>query len=88
MDMRTQQRKPTKLAIEQMKEQVLTDLAFVRSCVDAEAGEDSADEAMASLETFVAVALRLIAKSNASKVADIMRTVEIAARMDGKVVYE
>lgn len=68
-------------AINAMKEQVLADLQTVRTVSPPE-------EAMASLETFVAIALRVFTKTNASKIKEAMQIVEIQARMDGKVVYE
>lgn len=73
--------KPTAEAINAMKEQVLIDLQAVRE-------SNPPEEAMASLETFVAIALRVFAKTNSSKLKDVMRIVEIQARMDGKEVYE
>ena len=73
--------KPTKAAIAAMTETVMSDLAAVRSVV----GDT---EEMASLETFVAISLRLMAETNPSKLREIMRVVEIVARMDGKAVYE
>lgn len=42
-----------------------------------------ADEALCEVETFCAVAVRLMAKSNPSKVRDVARVVEIKARLDG-----
>ena len=44
------------------------------------------DTALCVLECFVAVALRVMKKTNPSKVRDCARTVEIQARMDGKPV--
>lgn len=44
------------------------------------------DDAIARLSTFCAVALRVMRKTNPSKVRDEARTVEIKARMDGKDV--
>ncbi len=41
------------------------------------------DTALCEVETFCAVAVRLMAKSNPSKVRDIARVVEIKARLDG-----
>jgi len=73
--------KPSKEAIKAMMDQVLRDLALVRSA-------NPPDEAMAGVETFVALASRVFAKTNRSKIIDEMRTVEIQARMDGKKVYE
>jgi len=44
------------------------------------------DYAMCALETFCAIALRVLKKSNPSKVRDAARTVEIKARLDGTPV--
>ena len=46
------------------------------------------EQAMIELETFCAVAQRIMAKTNASKVASEMRTVEIALRINGRPVIE
>lgn len=46
------------------------------------------DHALAHIETFCAVALRVMRKTNPSKVRDCARTVEIQARMDGREVLE
>lgn len=73
--------KPSKEAISAMTETVMSDLAAIRSAV----GDT---EAMAGLETFVSISLRLMAATNPSKLCEIMRLVEIQARMDGKHVYE
>lgn len=77
--------KPTKEAIDAMTEQVMADLAVIRSIALSSCTAYERD-AMASIETFVAIALRVMAKTNASKLRDVMRTVEIVARMDGKEV--
>lgn len=47
---------------------------------------ESAGDALCSVETFCAVALRVMRHSNPSKVRDAARTVEIKARMDGTPV--
>ena len=73
--------KPTKHAIAAMTQTVMTDLAAVRAVV----GET---EELVGLETFVAIALRLMAEVNPSKLREVMRIVEIQARMDWKHVYE
>lgn len=91
--------KPTKEAIEAMKERVLADLAVVADRVHKSAelrrqlGGDQANtqkegEALASVETFVAIALRVMAGTNPSKIKDAMVAVEIQARIDGKKVFE
>lgn len=73
--------KPSKEAISSMTTTVMSDLEAVRKVV----GDT---EEMAGLETFVSISLRLIAATNPSKLREIMRIVEIQARMDGKHVYE
>lgn len=73
--------KPSKEAISSMTTTVMSDLEAVRKVV----GDT---EEMAGLETFVSISLRLMAATNPSKLREIMRIVEIQARMDGKHVYE
>jgi hypothetical protein len=41
------------------------------------------DYALCSVETYCAVSLRVLKKTNPSKIRDCARTVEIKARMDG-----
>ncbi len=41
------------------------------------------DTALCGVETFAVIALRVMRKTNPSKVRDAARTVEIKARMDG-----
>lgn len=73
--------KPSKEAIADMTSTVMSDLSAVRAVV----GDT---EEMAGVETFVAIALRLMAVTNPSKLREIMQVVEIQARMDNKHVYE
>lgn len=73
--------KPTKQAIAAMTETVMSDLAVIKSVV----GET---EELVGLETFVSISLRLMAETNPSKLREVMRIVEIQARMDGKHVFE
>lgn len=48
------------------------------------APDDSREDiALATLETFVILALRVMKKTNPSKIVSEFRTVEIKARMDG-----
>lgn len=81
--------RPSKTAIEAMKERIVADIAIVNAglLADRTLNHEEA-EAMASIETFVAVALRVMAKVNESKVRDAMQIVEIQARMDGRRVFE
>jgi hypothetical protein len=85
---------PTAQAIASIKEVAVQDLATLRAFVDAALPHldpqyaATLDEAMTSVETFAAVALRVFAKANHSKIKDAMMLVEIQARMDGKKVFE
>lgn len=81
--------KPTSASIEAMKVQVVADIATIngalladRTCTQQEA------EAMASIETFVNVALRVMARTNPLKIKDAMVATEIHARMSGAKVFE
>lgn len=47
---------------------------------------DGVEEALAEVETFIAVALRVMRNSNPSKVRDAAMVEEIKARMDGRQV--
>ena len=60
---------------------IMEDLSTLRALAPVEAAD-----ALVSIETFVAIALRVFAKTNPSKLRDVMRTVEIQARMDHKEV--
>ncbi len=64
-------------SINAMKELALHDLAEVRSMV----GET---QAMVSVETFIALAFRIFAQTNPSKLKEEMRLMEIRARLDMK----
>ena len=46
------------------------------------------EQAWAQLETYVAITLRVLAKTNPSKVADAARTEEISARLTGRECLE
>lgn len=45
-------------------------------------------EKWAEVETFIAIALRVFARTNPSKIRDAAVIEEIKARMDGRGVYE
>lgn len=57
-------------------------LRVIRDALRPEDGSDI-DTALCSVETFAVVALRVMAKTNPSKLRSEARTVEIKARMDG-----
>lgn len=74
--------KPTKIAIADMTNSIMSDLAVVRPLAQHE------EEAWAGIETFISIALRVFAETNPSKLREIMRLEEIKARMDGREVIE
>jgi hypothetical protein len=71
--------RPTKQAIAEMTQAVMRDMAEVRDVVGP-------TDAMAGVESFIAIALRVFAQTNSSKLREVMRLVEIQARMDGREV--
>jgi hypothetical protein len=73
--------RPTKQAIAEMTQAVMRDMAEVREIVGP-------TDAMAGVESFVAIALRVFAQTNPSKLREVMRLVEIQARMDGRPVID
>lgn len=64
-----------------MAEAIIADLQVVRAAVG------DTDE-MAGIESFVAIALRVFAQTNPSKLREVMRLVEIQARIDGREVID
>jgi hypothetical protein len=79
--------KPTAQAIADMTNAVLSDLNVVKQHLGPHTFNKT-EEAWAGIETFVAVGLRVFAQTNPSKLRDVMRTVGIQARMDGKEIFE
>ena len=57
-------------------------LRVLREALQPEDGTE-VDNALCSIKTFCDVALRVMRKTNPSKVRDCARTVEIKARIDG-----
>ena len=57
-------------------------LKLIRNSMAPDAGPEL-DAAMVSVEGFVDVALRVMSKTNPSKIRSVARTAEIKARMDG-----
>lgn len=49
---------------------------------------EAAEPHLARLETFIAIAVRVMAKTNPSKIRDVARTVEIQARINGVEVLD
>jgi hypothetical protein len=71
----TRARTPTK----DMREDLMKSLAALRAYIQADPGpEGEMLDHLATVETFCAVALRVFAKTNPSKIASEARTVEIS----------
>lgn len=66
---------------------LMADLDRCRSHMLA-TGNQATKDAYAGIETFCAIALRVLAKTNPSKLRDAAMTVEIAARLKGREVIE
>lgn len=79
--------KPTAQAIADMTNAVLSDLNVVKQHLGPHTFNKT-EEAWAGIETFIAISLRVFAQTNPSKLRDVMRTVEIQTRMDGKEIFE
>ncbi len=79
-----------KQAIAMMRETVIKSAQTIRDNLVASKLMDhpEIDNAWAELETYMAMSLRVIAKTNPSKVASEYRTVEISARMAGNPVLD
>ena len=60
-------------------------LRVIRDCMQP-VDDTREDYALCALECFVDIALRVMRKTNPSKIRSVAMTVEIQARMDGKPV--
>lgn len=69
--------------IESMKADLLVALAAVRDRIDPDL-----EAQWAQIETFCSIALRVMAKTNPSKLRDAAMIEEIKARIDGREVIE
>ena len=65
-----------------MESQLIDAFKVIRSSLDAK-DDTPEDIALATLETFTILALRVMKKTNPSKIVSEFRTVEIKARMNG-----
>lgn len=70
--------------VSEIEADMIRSVGVLRQHVDRSA--DGAEEALAEVETFIAVALRVMKNSNPSKVRDAAMVEEIKARMDGREV--
>lgn len=65
-----------------MEAELIRAFKVIRSSLNAP-DDTPEDVALATLETFTILALRVMKKTNPSKIVSEFRTVEIKARMDG-----
>jgi len=72
-----------KSVTDEIRSDLLNALSEVRGLITTEH-----EVAWAHIETFCAIALRIIAKTNPSKVRDAAMAEEIKARIDGREVLE
>lgn len=79
--------KPTKAHMLETREKVLGALSVVRQHVPRTVTPEF-DQAWLEIETFIAVAMRVLAKANTSKLRTETITVERAARLAGRVVFD
>lgn len=78
--------KPPKQVMLQTREDVLDALATIAPHLDLTRPDVAL--AWAKVETFIAVAMRVFAKTNTSKLRSETVTVERAARLAGRVVFD
>ena len=71
--------------IRQVDADITDCLRVIRECMNP-VDDTREDYALCALECFVDIALRIMRKTNPSKIRSVAMTVEIKARMDGKPV--
>lgn len=79
--------KPTKQQMADTREGVIKSLALVRDNLSAHRSRE-VDVAWAEVESFIAVAFRVFAKTNTSKLRSETTNIEMAARLAGQVVFD
>lgn len=77
-------RRPTKVAIDAMREALALDFLAIREL--ALKSDAEVQDAWAGIETFCAISLRVMSITNPSILRKVMQTVEIQARMNGREV--
>ena len=86
--------KPTKQQMTDTREGVLRSLFLVRENLDLLTSRlgthrnKELDMAWAEIESFIAVAFRVFAKTNTSKLRSETTNIELAARLSGRVVFD
>lgn len=70
--------------VQGLEQQVTAALATIRGELGELVDDSPIDQAVCTVEMYVAVSMRVLRKTNPSKVRSEARNVEIQARMDGK----
>ena len=79
--------KPTKAQMARTREQLMQNLHLVESLLTNSGCMDrDTEQAWAEIMTFCAISIRVMAKTNVSKLASETRTQEIASRLAGAPV--
>jgi hypothetical protein len=78
--------RPTKQTMAAMKEDLVAQLDLVNRALDLE--NPALEHAMATIETFCAISLRVMSKTNLAKLRSETMTVEISARLAGRTVLD
>lgn len=78
--------KPVKARLDKIRDDLVECLGVIENSIDP--SDTKTREALAHIETFFAIAIRVFAKTNESKLRSEFQTVEICARLAGKHVYE
>lgn len=71
-----------KTDVTEIRRDIVSSLSVIRPLLDLE--QEDIKHAWAEVETFCAVSLAVLAKTNPSKIRSEAMTVEIKARMDGR----
>lgn len=71
-----------KTDVAEIRRDIVSSLSVIRPLLDLE--NEDVKQAWAEVETFCAVSLAVLAKTNPSKIKSEAMTVEIRARMDGR----
>lgn len=71
-----------KTDVAEIRRDIVSSLGVIRPLLDLE--QEDIKHAWAEVETFCAVSLAVLAKTNPSKIRSEAMTVEIKARMDGR----
>lgn len=77
--------KPTKQTILEARWDLIQALALVRRTLPS---DTASEQAWAQIETFCAISLRVMAKTNMSKLLSETKTVELSAFLAGHVVFD